>query len=47
MLVVCSGVGIWYAHQSSKKSSAEAEDEYLVGGRNMAVFPVAMSLIAT
>lgn len=49
MLVGCSLIGIYFAWkmQKNKKSkTCKQEDDYLVGGRNMKVFPVSMSLIA-
>lgn len=56
MLVCCSMVGLYFGYQDHvkhKKSSklkqrrgSEALD-YLMGGRNMQVFPVAMSLVAS
>lgn len=42
MLVLCILIGIYFGFMH--KSSTEAE--YLMGGRNMLVFPVALSLIA-
>ncbi|KAJ8955548.1 hypothetical protein NQ318_001378 [Aromia moschata] len=43
MLLICISVGVYYAF--SKKSVNS--QEYLVGGRNMRVIPVAFSLIAS
>lgn len=43
MLLSCCMVGLYHAFK--KKSIGETE--YLVGGRNMSVFPVSMSLIAS
>lgn len=47
MLVICSLIGIYFGfiEKKSKKSSEEASD-YLVGGRQMKVIPITMSLIA-
>lgn len=42
MLLICIVIGMYYAFQ---KKSPDAQD-YLMGGRNMATVPVAMSLIA-
>lgn len=42
MLLICLIIGMYYAFF---KKSTNSED-YLVGGRNMDTFPVAMSLIA-
>ena len=42
MLVLCILIGIYFGFMH--KSNTEAE--YLMGGRNMLVFPVALSLIA-
>ena len=44
MLISCAGIGLYYALHGNK--SADAEIELLMGGRNMKVFPVAMSLVA-
>lgn len=47
MLAICALIGIYFGF-IEKKSKAIGSDEanYLVGGRNMKIFPVAMSLIA-
>jgi sodium-coupled monocarboxylate transporter 8/12 len=42
MLLVCAIIGVYYGFFAGKVSEAD----YLVGGRNMQTFPVAMSLIA-
>lgn len=42
MLVVCTGIGIYFGFFKTAKT----DQDYLVGGRNMSVFPVAISLIA-
>lgn len=53
MLVVCAFVGIYFAykdHEKHKRRRADQNEEaldYLVGGRNLQVFPVAMSLVAS
>lgn len=44
MLGVSAGVGVYHAYKSRK--STDAVQEYLVGGRNMSIFPISMSLIA-
>jgi hypothetical protein len=55
MLVCCSMVGLYFGYQDHRKhkksknqpqGGSEAND-YLMGGRNMQVFPVAMSLVAS
>lgn len=46
MLVGCALIGIYYAFASKKVKNVTAADEYLMGGRNMSVFPVSMSLAA-
>lgn len=43
MLVLCILIGVYFGFMH--KSNTEAE--YLMGGRNMLVFPVALSLIAS
>lgn len=56
MLVLCSLIGIYFGYQDHKKKQkrdklkprrGSDELEYLVGGRNMQTFPVAMSLVAS
>lgn len=57
MLICCSMVGLYFGYQdhmkrkkASKEKSARRGSEaldYLMGGRNMQVFPVAMSLVAS
>jgi solute carrier family 5 (sodium-coupled monocarboxylate transporter), member 8/12 len=54
MLVCCSCVGLFFGYQDhikhkrskNQRRGSEALD-YLMGGRNMQVFPVAMSLVAS
>lgn len=47
MLVICSLIGIYFGfiEKKPKKSSGE-EADYLVGGRQMKIVPITMSLIA-
>lgn len=47
MLLICSLIGIYFGfiEKKPKKSSGE-ESDYLVGGRQMKVVPISMSLIA-
>lgn len=55
MLVMCSVVGVYFGykdHKKSEKSKLKArrgsgELDYLVGGRQMQIWPVAMSLAAS
>ena len=54
MLVCCSMVGLYFGYQdhqkqkkSPKRKGGEEALDYLMGGRNMPVFPVAMSLVAS
>lgn len=48
MLLGCSGVGVYYALKDlGAKATINFEENYLVGGRKMKIFPVAMSLIAS
>lgn len=44
MLGVSAIVGIYHAWKARK--NPDAVSEYLVGGQNMSVFPISMSLIA-
>lgn len=53
MLAGCVLIGIYFGFiekkpkpSKRKNSIVIEEDDYLVGGRNMKIFPVAMSLIA-
>lgn len=54
MLMCCSMVGLYFGYQDhvkhkkikNRRRGSEALD-YLMGGRNMQVFPVAMSLVAS
>lgn len=43
MLLLCIFIGIYFGFVEKKNST---EDEYLVGNRNMRVFPIALSLVA-
>ncbi|XP_078050254.1 sodium-coupled monocarboxylate transporter 2 isoform X2 [Augochlora pura] len=45
MLGISAIVGVYYAYKSRK--NADAVREYLVGGQNMSIFPISMSLIAS
>lgn len=49
MLLTCSMIGVYFGFIVKKKKQTVGgqEAEYLVGGRKMKIFPVAMSLIAT
>jgi Na+/proline symporter len=58
MLIICSGIGIYFGykdhklHQMQKRSRLRVRRgsealEYLVGSRNLQVFPVSMSLVAS
>lgn len=44
MLGVSALVGVYQAYKSRK--NPDAVREYLVGGQNMSIFPISMSLIA-
>lgn len=51
MLASCALIGVYFAYKMSKsakstENSGEAEKDYLVGGRNMKLFPITMSLIS-
>lgn len=47
MLLSCAMIGVYFGFiQKKPKKGTEDESDYLVGGRKMKVFPVAMSLIA-
>lgn len=43
MLLLCILIGIYFGFIEKTKST---ESEYLVGGRNMLIFPIALSLVA-
>lgn len=55
MLLMCSVVGVYFGWKDHKKNQqrklkerrGSGELDYLVGGRNMQIFPVAMSLVAS
>lgn len=40
MLVCCSLIGLYFAWQNNRKTEQCGADNYLMGGRNMQVFPV-------
>lgn len=47
MLISCSLIGIYFGFiQKKSKKSSDEESDYLVGGRQMQVVPITMSLIA-
>lgn len=53
MLISCAVVGIYFAcidkrrqSQGVSSNGSDVAQEYLMGGRNMSVVPVAMSLVA-
>lgn len=46
MLSICAVIGIYFGFFEKKSKQVADETDYLVGGRNMKIFPVAMSLIA-
>lgn len=46
MLSSCSLIGVYFGFFAKKDKKSTGQDDYLVGGRTMKVFPVAMSLIA-
>ncbi|XP_076278535.1 sodium-coupled monocarboxylate transporter 1 isoform X5 [Lasioglossum baleicum] len=45
MLGISAIIGVYHAYKSRK--STDAVREYLVGGQNMSIFPISMSLIAS
>lgn len=44
VLVISAAIGIWYAYVDRKKTSTQ---EFLMGGRSLSIFPVAMSILAS
>lgn len=53
MLASCALIGVYFALKMRQKSkenqeltNKDAEDDYLVGGRKMTIFPITMSLIS-
>ncbi|PRD26292.1 UNVERIFIED_CONTAM: Sodium-coupled monocarboxylate transporter 2 [Trichonephila clavipes] len=44
MLLFSASVGVWYAIKDRKKTDTQ---EFLMGGRSLSVFPVAMSVLAS
>lgn len=51
MLLSCSAIGIYFGMKGKQKKHTgrrgSAEQDYLMGGRNMKIFPVAMSLVSS
>lgn len=43
MLLVSALIGVYYGCFGTRQSTAE---EYLLGGKSMGIFPIAMSLVA-
>lgn len=46
MLAICIAIGVYFGLFEKKSKQVADESDYLVGGRKMKTFPVAMSLIA-
>jgi hypothetical protein len=46
MLAICASIGVYFGFFEKKSKAIADESDYLVGGRRMKIFPVAMSLIA-
>lgn len=46
MLVSCSLVGVYFGFIEKKSKKGKEESDYLVGGRQMQMLPISMSLIA-
>lgn len=47
MLVMCALIGVYFGFFEKKPAkTCDEESDYLVGGRQMKVIPIAMSLIA-
>ncbi|KAG8182483.1 hypothetical protein JTE90_020401 [Oedothorax gibbosus] len=44
MLLISAGIGVWYAFADRKKADPQ---HFLMGGRSLSVFPVAMSVLAS
>ncbi|BFZ00829.1 hypothetical protein BsWGS_03870 [Bradybaena similaris] len=44
MFLIPLGIGVWFAYVDRRKATRE---EYLLGGRKMALFPITMSLFVT
>lgn len=54
MLLCCSAVGLYFGYENHRKQKSSKNNRkgsealnYLMGGRNMKVVPVAMSLVAS
>ena len=45
-IISCSMIGVYFAFFKKNIKNSEDESNYLVGGRKLKIFPVAMSLIA-
>lgn len=46
MLLLCIFIGIYFGFIQKTSTSNSNETEYLMGGRNMLILPIALSLIA-
>lgn len=46
MLISCAMIGVYFGFIKKKAKKGGAEADYLVGGRQMRVIPVSLSLIA-
>ena len=46
MLMVCAVIGVYFGFFDKKPKAGGDEKNYLVGGRQMAVIPITLSLIA-
>lgn len=46
MLIICALIGVYFGFIEKKSKKSEEEADYLVGGRQMKVVPITMSLIA-
>lgn len=47
MLAVCAMIGVYFGFLKKKAKKGDVEADYLVGGRQMSVIPVSLSLIAS
>lgn len=52
MLIICMGIGIYFSNEDRKRrkqatNGITEDEEYLLGGRTMAAFPVAISALCT
>ncbi len=46
-LLLSAAVGVFYSVKAARRKTAESNEEYLLGGREMPVIPIAMSVLTS